>query len=664
MNYVDTLLGATIDGRYFIQARIARGGMASVYRARDLRLDRDVALKIIHPHLAEQADFTRRFIQEARSAAALNHPNIVGVHDQGIAQTPDGNRAYLVMELITGPDLRSELRRHGSFTLGQSLQIIQQILQALAAAHEKNLIHRDVKPENILLERELPSVSVVSQENIQAKVADFGLARAVSDATGMHTSTVLGTVAYIAPEIVSKNQITASSDVYSVGIMLYEFITGALPFTGDSPLAIAWSHANDPLPRLSDEYDWIPASFDSLLALLTAKDPQRRPQNGSAALDVLTDIAGTFPEESLIRRIPVFTESATSPLAPTSIAPVIAESIDDAPVKLGLSPEESTLSETPKPTTATKKLRGKKTNPDSQKPRRWKKFLAVFAFLATIIGGTSYGVYWYFTEGPGLRVEVVNVISNEEKTAIEALTAAGFKTEVNYAYSDEVAKGLVISSNPNPGTSIHPSQLITLTVSQGVEHLEVPEVIGLTQEEASEKLTASRFKAEIKANWSETVPEGQVISQSPAAGESIPHSSTITIEVSKGREPIEVPNAVGVSEKEATDAITAKELKVNIERQYSDEVAEGVVISQSTPAGETLFRNDEVKLVISLGPELIEVPGVIGKQEGTAREILESAGFKVEVDRVLGGYFGTVRLQSPASGAKVKPGSTIKLTVV
>ncbi|XCB29970.1 protein kinase [Arcanobacterium hippocoleae] len=229
MSTLDSLIGKTIDRRYLINARLARGGMASVYQATDQRLGREVAMKIIHPHLAEQEDFTKRFIQEARSAAALSNAHIVSVHDQGIAQTPDGDRAYLVMELVTGPNLRRALSENGSFSLGTTLEIARQTLTALATAHEKGFVHRDVKPENILLSAQLTNSDLSYRRSINAKVADFGLARAASDSTGMQTSSVLGTVAYIAPEIVSRAKVTPAADIYSVGIMIYELLAGKLP---------------------------------------------------------------------------------------------------------------------------------------------------------------------------------------------------------------------------------------------------------------------------------------------------------------------------------------------------------------------------------------------------------------------------------------------------
>ncbi len=646
----DPLLGTLLDNRYAISARIARGGMATVYRATDERLQREVALKVIHPHLAEQHDFVQRFISEARSAASLSNSHIVAVHDQGVAPTPTGDRPYLVMELISGPDLRSELNTHGSLPLGTSLEIIKQLLTGLAAAHDAGIIHRDIKPENVLLVSPLQPTSI--EPRVDAKLTDFGLARAASDATSTQTNTMLGTVGYVAPEFVSDGTTGKTADIYSVGIMLYELIAGQLPFQGESALSVAYKHVNDTMPRLSELADWIPPAVDSLISLLTAKSPSKRPQNAGAALDALIDVKESLPDDVLIRRIPVFPVAKTAPTTRTDqesgapAQPSVAQTrqFESRPVNHPPARQDTVV--------ADKSLKRRRVWP------------VVLALLLALIGGGTYGTWWYFTEGPGLRVAVPTVTGLESDDAKATLSTIGFTVEPAEEYSDDVGEGLVINTIPEAGTSLHPSETVTMVVSLGIEHVDVVEVIGYTQEDATAKLADARLTATIEEAFSETVPAGKVIAQSPRAGESIPHSSPVEITVSKGREPISVPDITKLSSDEAVTTLEDYGLSAMTEEAFSDTTPRGNVIAQVPDAGATLNRGDNVRLTISKGPELVEVPDVFGKQEAEATQILEDAGFVVTYDRFLGGYFGTVRAQSPAAGEMLQPGSTVTITVV
>ncbi|MGO1509775.1 MAG: protein kinase domain-containing protein, partial [Actinomycetales bacterium] len=283
----DPLAGHLVDDRYEIIERIARGGMASVYRARDLRLERVVAVKIMHPHLAESSDFVRRFRREARAAARLSHPGVVAVHDQGVT----GESSYLAMELVDGPNLRDELRARGSLTLGQTLDVLEQVLDALAAAHRAGLVHRDIKPENILV-----------TADGRVKVADFGLARAISETTAATSGTVLGTVAYIAPETVLEGIADPPADVYGVGIVAYELLTGAQPFSGTTPAQVAFQHVNKAVPGPGRELPWIPREVDDLVAALTAQDPDDRPADAGEALALLRRTTAVLDGDVLDQR--------------------------------------------------------------------------------------------------------------------------------------------------------------------------------------------------------------------------------------------------------------------------------------------------------------------------------------------------------------------------
>ncbi|WP_164461588.1 Stk1 family PASTA domain-containing Ser/Thr kinase [Neoactinobaculum massilliense] len=648
-------LGTVVDGRYRIEARIARGGMATVYRALDTSLDRVVALKMMHPYLAAQPAFTARFRTEARAAARLSNPHVVSVFDQGMWASPDGSAAYLTMEFMAGPDLRSELRRFGSFNLGTVLELLDQVLDALAAAHRAGIVHRDIKPENILLEQPLPPASTLNHAAIQAKVADFGLARAVSTAT---TSTAsYGTVAYLAPELIeSSDAATPRSDLYAVGIMAFELLTGTLPFHGETPISVAFQHLNAPMPRVGTQATWLPDAVDSLIGLLTAKDPSRRPIDAAAALTELRRIRAMIPREILIRRIPVIPLATVSRPAHGEPTRVRHAAHTRRVAHAGAAPEltrrAAAVGTGPNHASEVPATRKRSARP---KRRRW-PWLLVFLLVAAAAGAA-----WWFLAGPGRRIPVPDVTGQSAATATETLAQAGFTVNQTQDFSDSVTEGLVISTDPAAGASILTTSPVQITVSRGVEMVTVPDVSGMSEQDATATLQGARLTPSTTEAYSETVERGGVVEQSAAPGTSLPHDSTVEITVSKGREPIEVPNVTNTSRADAVARIEQAGLKADATEAFSDTTAAGTVISQD-PADGTLFRGDTVHLTISKGPELVEVPDVLNMPFDEAKETLESAGFKVERKDILGGYLGFVRGESPTG--KQKPGTTITLSVV
>lgn len=676
----DSLIGTVVDGRYAISASLGRGGMATVYRARDKRLERNVAVKLMHPHLAAQPDFITRFNREARSAAQLSHPHVVAVHDQGIWN----GHPYLVMEYIPGPDARSELARMGSLTLGTALTIVDQVLEALSAAHTREIVHRDVKPENVLLASPLPAASSLDRSGINAKVADFGLARAVS-AQSTATGYMLGTVAYMAPELITDGHASAQSDLYAVGIMFYEFLTGSLPFEAATPIATAYKHLNTPMPRVAEIASWIPDSIDSFIGLLTAKDPTQRPEDASAAAIALRTLIRSIPEDLLLRRVPVFPPASAQPVAsptlvygsddaeaspseeltstlvtseplPTQTLPHIApaelpvsDTVDTAPV---VEPSgQSHLSDAAVPEVS-----------QSAKPRKKRRLWPVFLIAALLLGGSGTGA-WYFLAGPGQRVEVPNLVQKSYDDAVAVLTTNGLKATRAEAYSDEIAAGYVIKTSPDPGGKVHPDNPVTVTVSLGIEQVTVPSIVGLTKDKALESLAIARLTPEITEDYSEDIPAGEVVSQSLKAKTKVNHDSVITVVISKGREPINVPDVSAMTGDEAKKAVEGTGLSMNITEQFSDSVAAGKVMSQSPTSG-TLHRGDTINVTVSKGPELFAVPDVTLKSVANAKSILEAAGFKVQTANIYGGILGVVRFQDPKAGTMLPKGSTIKLSVI
>lgn len=674
----DSLLGAVVDGRYVIARRIARGGMATVYRARDKRLERDVAIKLMHRHLAESPDFTARFNREARAAARLSSAYVVTVHDQGVWDSGDGRHAYLVMEYVPGPDVRSELIRTGSFTLGTALAITEQTLRALSSAHSAGIVHRDVKPENVMLTSRIPPVSIFERPEIHAKVADFGLARAVTSVSPT-TGQAMGTVTYMAPEVITTGVAEAPADVYAVGIMLYEFLTGELPFQAETPIATAYMHINEPMPHVAEQADWIPASLDSFIALLTAKDASQRPANGEEALRELLAITRSIPEEDLIRRIPVIPAPQSDGEdddgeddAPPDPKPLPAAPTTTMPMPGPVPPDGAAPAAEPIPPggaddgNGARRLRRRRTGLRHETPelpgRRRRQGRRAWAALALLLAVALTAVLWYFRAGPGKRVTIPAVAGQTYEQALSSLREEGLTARRRNVYSDTVPSGSVVSTDPGGGGRVHPSRVVTVTVSRGVEQVTVPDLSGLSAQEARRRLGSARLVYREAAVYSESVDEGRVVSQSVAADTAVNHDSAVTVTISKGRQPIRVPNVVGKSEADANNAIRKAGLTVSRQEEHSDTVAQGVVISQD-PSKGTVHRGDSVTVVVSQGPELVDVPNVVDMRREEATTTLQNAGFQVQADNVFGGYFGIVRSQSPAAGTKARKGTGVKIAV-
>lgn len=675
----DSLLGAVVDGRYVIARRIARGGMATVYRARDKRLERDVAIKLMHRHLAESPDFTARFNREARAAARLSSAYVVTVHDQGVWDSGDGRHAYLVMEYVPGPDVRSELIRTGSFTLGTALAITEQTLRALSSAHSAGIVHRDVKPENVMLTSRIPPVSIFERPEIHAKVADFGLARAVTSVSPT-TGQAMGTVTYMAPEVITTGVAEAPADVYAVGIMLYEFLTGELPFQAETPIATAYMHINEPMPHVAEQADWIPASLDSFIALLTAKDASQRPANGEEALRELLAITRSIPEEDLIRRIPVIPAPQSEGEdddgeddAPPDPKPLPAAPTTTMPMPGPVRPDGAAPAAEPIPPgggaddgNGARRLRRRRTDLRHETPelpgRRRRQGRRAWAALAILLAVALTAVLWYFRAGPGKRVTIPAVAGQTYEQALNSLREEGLTARRRNVYSDTVPSGSVVSTDPGGGGRVHPSRVVTVTVSRGIEQVTVPDLSGLSAQEARRRLGSARLVYREAAVYSESVDEGRVVSQSVAADTAVNHDSAVTVTISKGRQPIRVPNVVGKSEADANNAIRKAGLTVSRQEEHSDTVAQGVVISQD-PSKGTVHRGDSVTVVVSQGPELVDVPNVVDMRREEATTTLQNAGFQVQADNVFGGYFGIVRSQSPAAGTKARKGTGVKIAV-
>ena len=652
----DPMNGRLLDGRYRIRSRIARGGMASVYEATDIRLDRTVAVKVMHPGLGDDDEFAARFVREARAAARLSHPNVVSVYDQG---DEDGT-VYLAMECVHGHTLRDLIRKESPMPPARAIALVEPVLSALASAHRAGLIHRDIKPENVLIATDPDSGSS------RVKVADFGLAKAVSADT-QHTATggvLIGTVSYLAPELVVDGRADARADVYAVGVVLYELLTGSKPHEGESPIQVAYKHVHEDVPAPSSVVGGIPGYVDALVARATARDRGQRPADAAVLLHQVHRVGHALAagvredlelETDLAPRAPISPDTAPEPFDTDEFAQLLspAEAVDEQ--------VHTTALERPAPGP----LRAPAPPPVvPPKPRRSKRgpVLLVLALLLAASGGAAAWWFGYarYTPTPG-------VIGLERAAAVDKLEGSGLTAEFgDKAYSETVPAGEVMSTDPSAGERVLDGGSVVVVLSLGKERYDVPKLHGLTEDRAQDKLldTSLAFGESI-GRYSETVPKGTVLRSDPPVGTTLRPDAVVDLVVSKGPRPIKIRDFTGQDADRATAWFEKRDLDVHTSSEHSDTVAEGDVISQS-PVDGTAFSGDSVDLVVSDGPELVEVPsGLIASGVDAARERLEEAGFEVEVQND-NGYIGLgyVFRVDPSSGTMVPAGSTITLYLI
>lgn len=662
------VIDRVVDGRYRVEAEIARGGMATVYRARDLRLDRPVALKVMRPDLAHDQAFVRRFQQEARAAAHLSHPHIVSVYDQG----EDGDLVFLAMQLVDGPTLRDVIEHRTPASARQALTLMVPVAEALAEAHHRGLVHRDVKPENVLIDQ--------GRHN-GIKVVDFGLARAIS-AASHHTSEMLwGTAAYLAPEQVERGRADPRTDVYGVGLLLFELLTGRKAFPGEDPLQVAYDHVHRGLPDLRALAPTVPPAVASLVASAAATDPDDRPRDAGELLELMNELLQELSDAALdavpARPATDGTDGQDSDATRALGAPDGPEGDPTQLLPAGGHTRQLPLAgratgdgHYARTTGNTVRPPRRRPAPPATAPRpaprrrgagRWLLTLLVVGLLA----GGGYG-FWWLTEGPGVHSAMPAVVDLSEEDARAALDARQLDAVVSYAYSEDVPEGTVVSADREPGASLRHGTDVSLVVSQGQERYAVPPLAGLTLESAQAALdSADLALGEQSREHDEVEPEGRVLRSEPEAGELLPPDGEVDLVISSGPAPVEVPDVTGRPQQEATDALTGAGLTVTVDprRVPDEEVPEGAVLSQS-PSSGTLERGGSVTLVISDGPELVTVPQVVGSQYRTAEDELTELGLVVVREDIRGGFFGSVRSQSIEPGEQVPVGTEIVLEVV
>ncbi|MFG2333799.1 Stk1 family PASTA domain-containing Ser/Thr kinase [Streptomyces sp. NPDC048604] len=634
----DPLVGQLLDGRYRIDARIAVGGMATVYRALDTRLDRVLALKVMHPELAADASFVERFIREAKSAARLDHPNVVGVFDQGA----DGAYVYLAMEYVAGCTLRDVLRERGALQPRAALDVLEPVLAALGAAHRAGFVHRDMKPENVLI-----------GDDGRVKVADFGLVRAIGSTTNT-TGTVLGTVSYLAPEQIEHGTADTRADVYACGVVLYEMLTGGKPHTGDTPAQVLYQHLNTDVPAPSAAVPGLALDLDELVASATARNPDVRPYDAVALLAQARWARVALSDEQLDLvppRARAKQEPGDATDAPEDVATDSRTTVIPRPSATSRLAVPAAEDPAPEPTPA-------------QRPapagalRRRGPLVAVLAVLLLL--GAGSGV-WYINSGQFTRVP--SVLGRTEAQATKRLTDAGLDVSATErAFSDTYARGTVMATDPAPGDRIRGNGSVRLTLSRGPEIVKVPNLKGEPLAEAKKLLVRDGLVPGVVSRaFSDDIPQGAVIRTDPEPGTERRPDSAVALVVSRGV-PIDVPDVTGDASADATTTLKDAGLKVQVapERVHSP-LAAGTVAAQSLAEGSRAAKGDTIVLTVSKGPRMVAVPDVTGKDVDAARTALEGAGFQVKIEREFPFLGKTVKSQS-ATGTAAE-GSTITLKI-
>jgi serine/threonine-protein kinase len=624
------LTGELIDGRYQLIRQMASGGMASIYEAIDTRLDRKVAVKIMHSHLAQDEQFVERFIREAKAAASLSHPNIVAVQDQGWNQ--NGTPAvFLVMELIEGHTLREYLNERGNLSIADGITFLAPVLSALAAAHKIGIVHRDIKPENILISKEG-----------RIKIADFGLAKGplLGSTMTAESSVVLGSVSYLSPEQVQRGVADARSDVYSVGITAFEMFTGSKPFEGDAPIQVAYMHVNNRVPRISTLVKSVPPALDDLIYRATSANPDERPRDAGLFYEELNALNPKKNQLSLELDIPI------APMRPKKEARSLRKRVKELTAAIPVPKAQETTAQIEKRKKISKRV---KRN----------RFIALGLAIALGVFG------WYALIGPGSRVVVPSTVGATQEEVQAALGPLGLTfTIAENRFSEDIAQGRVIASSPQAGGRIDQGGTVNLVISKGPERYVIPMLAGLTPQAAANligKLPLAK-QANIE-EFSSTVPKGYVIDSTPTSGEKVKRGTAVTIRVSKGIEQIALASYVGKSSDQALNELSEAGFAVSSEFGFSEIRLAGEVISQKPVGGQNVNKGSVIELLVSKGSEFAYIPNVFSIEEAKAVQTLKDLGVKVVVKKIGKKAVKKVTAISPKVGSKVKRGSTVTITV-
>lgn len=567
------MIGKRISNRYKILESIGGGGMANVYLAHDIILDRDVAVKILRIDLADESNLIRRFQREAQSATSLVHPNIVGVYDVG----EENDLHYIVMEYVEGMDLKQYIHEHYPIPYEKTVDIMLQILSAVKVAHQHQIIHRDLKPQNILIDK---------QGNV--KITDFGIAMALSETSITQTNSLLGSVHYLSPEQARGGMATQKSDIYALGIVLYEMIMGKVPFDGESAVSIAIKHLQTTVPSVKEQNPDIPQSIDNIILRSTAKDPFLRYQSIE---EMEKDLRTALDPERKNEAPFVFKEdnevTKTIPIIPANIM----QNIEDTKVS---EPEAA------------------KTPPKKPKKKKNRKKVFWITFIVILLFAALIGVLWYLGKQP-TTVEVPNVSNQTESSAISNLEAQGFNVNKTIEKnSDKIEEGKIISTDPKAGKKVEKGSRINLYISVGSKKITLEDYTGKSYDTVKKTLDEQGFRSvSSQEAYSDEQDKGMIISQNPLANQDVVAKDTdISFVVSKGPEPVLLANLSGFTKKAAEDYAKTNQLEISSSEEYSDSVPEGQVISQKPSAGTSMAKGDNISVVISKGEKEKQVKTV------------------------------------------------------
>ncbi len=615
-----------VDERYRVVHRIGSGGMADVFCAHDNQLGRKVALKLLHRRFARDEDFVERFRREASSAAGLQHPNVVGVYDRG---EWDGTY-YIAMEHLEGRNLKEVVRQEAPLDPLRAIDLTIQILKGARFAHKRGIVHRDLKPHNVIVDGEG-----------RAKVTDFGIARAgASDMT--ETGSIMGTAQYLSPEQAQGLPVSAQSDLYAVGVILWELLTGRVPFDGDTAVTVALKHVTETPPPPSALEPRVPPALDTVVMWALEKDPSRRPPDADAFIAALQDVRARMTDNAVGQETTAF----VAPLVPLESETTTVL----APAPVGLV-EEEVLAPPPE---------------DSLDPRRRSRWPWLAALLLLLIGAAVAAALLLAPHKSATpQVLLPNVVGKDQATASTILQNAGFQPNV-IRQTSRAPKDQVIKEIPPPGQSLDKGSTVTLTVSSGPGQRDVPSVAGLSQSAAQSALRRSGFRAAVGSEASDKVAKGVAISTTPSAGTPLDAGSVVTLTVSSGPEQITVHDVTNEQVDTARNDLMGQGLKVSVSEVVSQSRPAGTVLSQSPSGGTMVAKGSQVNLTVAKAPEKATVPGVSGMSESAAIAAIQGAGFTVQTrDKTVSDQKqdGKVLGQSPAAGSQLKKGAHVGIVV-